>query len=107
HGPTWAAIEGLDEISKGQQLLWKKTLQRLFCLPSLTILLTARQEVAASDQWLQSLVMSVTSVSLNVLSVEQVKSAFQRVSLPVPATSSLLNVLRVPLFLEKYARIAS
>ncbi len=104
-GPTWLAIDGLDEASHPMREHWIRVLSTLVSLPNLTILVTIRREVFTVHEWLAEAVTLLPKVDLQPLSTQQVEQAFANVGLPVPNNAQLLAVLRNPFLLSLYADI--
>jgi hypothetical protein len=103
--PTWLSADGLDEVRRDRREEWSLLTRRLLCLPGLTSVLTARQEVVAAHPWLQEI--GLPERPLDRLTEAQVSEEFRCVSLPVPANRSLLDVLRTPLLFSLYARVVT
>lgn len=106
-GPTWLAIDGLDEIPSGLSQQWGQVLATLIAIPGLTILVTVRREVLATQDWLNTAVASLHRVDIEPLSIEQVEQAFSDVGLPVPKNRQLVRVLQNPFLLSLYADIVT
>ncbi|NLS98065.1 MAG: hypothetical protein GXX96_38535 [Planctomycetaceae bacterium] len=105
--PTWIAIDGLDEISRDDSRTWHEAIQKLLSIPNLAVLLTARQEVVTSQQWLQKITDIVPEVPLPPLTIEQVCGAFEEVGLAAPRSESLIQALRNTFLFSLYAGVAT
>jgi hypothetical protein len=106
-GPTWIAIDGLDEIPHNLGQQWIRVLSILTSLPNLTVLVTARREVLAVHEWLDDAVSPLHRVDMQLLSTTQVEQAFSKVGLPPPKNPQLVAVLRNPFLLSLYADIVA
>ncbi|WLD14362.1 hypothetical protein [Planctellipticum variicoloris] len=106
-GPTWIAIDGLDEIPHSLAQHWIRAIPILTSLPNLTVLVTARREVLAVHDWLNDAVSPLHKVDMQPLSTAQVKQAFSDVGLPAPNNPQLIAALRNPFLLSLYADIVA
>ncbi|ADB18094.1 hypothetical protein Psta_3431 [Pirellula staleyi DSM 6068] len=104
-GPTWLAIDGLDEIPSSLSQQWIRVLAALTDLPNLTVLVTVRREVLAIQEWLETAIAPLHKVDLELLSISQVEQSFSEVKLPVPKNPQLIDALRNLYLLSLYADI--
>ena len=101
---SWLVIDGLDQIVRPMQQAWRQTLSRLLQLPNLTVVMTARREVVAADDWMQALLSTLPAIALDELSDEQVIAEFGDVGLPAPRNRALLDCLRNAYLFSLYAQ---
>ena len=106
-GPTWLAIDGLDEVPGAVRKKWEQTLPDLMALPQLTLFLTVRREVLAVQTWLAAILTPLDKLEMSILSEEQVTRAFEDVGLRAPKNPELVRALRNPFVLSLYAGIVT
>ena len=106
-GPTWLAIDGLDEISNTLRTPWERSLIDLTALPDLTLFATVRREVLAAREWIADVAAPLARVDMFPLSAPQVKVAFTDAGLPEPSNVRLVEALRNPFLLSLYAGIVT
>lgn len=106
-GPTWLAIDGLDEISNTLRIPWERSLGELTALPALTLFATVRREVLAAREWIADVAAPLTRVEMLPLTATQVKAAFTHADLPEPSNARLVEALRNPFLLSLYADIVT
>jgi hypothetical protein len=96
NGPSWLAIDGLDEIPVNLLAQWERAMQALLALPNLVLVATVRREVLAVREQLTQMIASLLPVEIVPLSSGQVESAFSKVGLPVPSNRLLIRALHNP-----------
>lgn len=101
--PTWVAIDGLDQITDTNFLVWKQAFQRLHSIPQLTLFLSVRAEVVDNYAWMQQLAATLGEIALPPLSQSQIAVAFQEVGLPAPRNPSLISCLQNAFLFSVYA----
>ncbi|MEX2119726.1 MAG: hypothetical protein WD847_09035 [Pirellulales bacterium] len=106
-GPTWLALDGLDEVSHELRKDWERALGALTALPNLALLVTVRREVLAVREWLGNATSPLTRVDILPLEPRQVEAAFGEVGLPVPTNPRLVQVLQNPFLLSLYADVVT
>lgn len=106
-GPTWLAIDGLDEISHVLRTPWERALGELAALPNLTLFVTVRREVLAAREWLGNMAAPLARIEIQRLEPTQVKAAFAGVKLPEPTNVRLVEALQNPFLLSLYANIVT
>jgi hypothetical protein len=106
-GPTWLAIDGLDEISNTLRTPWERSLGELTALPALTLFATVRREVLAAREWIANVAAPLARVEMLPLTDAQVKAAFTDANLPEPSNARLVEALRNPFLLSLYADIVT
>lgn len=106
-GPTWIAIDGLDEVPSTLRTAWGRVVDALNSLPNVTLFVTVRREVLAVQNWLQDLLAPLQRVPMEPLTPGQVQKAFADVNLPVPQNEPLIRVLQNPFLLSLYADIVT
>jgi hypothetical protein len=92
-GPTWLAIDGLDEVPHGLRTDWERALGALTALPNLTLLVTVRREVLAVREWLINVTAPLARVEIYMEMLQQqapwwedrIIAALKRLSEPPPA----------------------
>lgn len=106
-GPTWLAIDGLDEIPHNLQTHWTRAISELASLPNLILFLTVRREVYAVHEWIARATTGFTTVELLPLQLAQVQAAFASAGLRVPSNPRLMAVLQNPFLLSLYADVVT
>lgn len=106
-GPTWIAIDGLDEVRHDLRDEWRTTLAAIESLDNVTLFVTVRREVLIVQDWLADTVVGLPRLEMDRLTAEQVKHAFTAVGLPAPVNRRLIEILRNPLLLSLYASFVS
>jgi hypothetical protein len=106
-GPTWLAIDGLDEISNTLRTPWERSLGELTALPDLTLFATVRREVLAAREWIANVAASLDRVEMLPLTAAQVRAAFTAAGMPEPSNVRLVEALRNPFLLSLYAEIVT
>jgi len=102
-GPTWIAIDGLDEVRNDLREDWIVTLAAIENLSNITVFVTVRREVLDVQEWLSDAIVGFPRVEMSLLTASQVQTAFFEAGLPAPANRQLIEVLRNPLLLSLYA----
>ncbi|MBI3866042.1 MAG: hypothetical protein HY290_29545 [Planctomycetia bacterium] len=106
-GPTWIAIDGLDEAPHEMRTQFLRVIGALVSLPNLTFLATVRREVFVVQEWLADAVLSLPRIEMRPLSTEQVERSFSDVGMPIPMNPQLISVLQNPFLLSLYANIVA
>tara|TARA_R110002049_G_scaffold309101_2_gene516890 strand:+ start:11644 stop:13752 length:2109 start_codon:yes stop_codon:yes gene_type:complete len=101
---SWIVIDGLDQISERNKQAWRQTMRWLTRIPGLALVVTARQEVVMSHEWMQELLTTLPQIAMEQLSSEQVLDEFARVDLPAPENEAMITCLRNPFLFSIYAR---
>jgi hypothetical protein len=106
-GPTWLALDGLDEVPHGLRPNWESALGAITSMPNLTLLVTVRREVLAAREWLANSTAMLPPVEIHSLEPTQVERAFSDAGLQVPTNPRLILALRNPFLLSLYADIVT
>jgi len=97
-------VDGLDQIPQSTVTSWRQTIHRLRLIPSVNLILTARQEVLVAHDWLNELVSTVGELRVAELQESEIATEFVRVGLPAPQNRQLVRALRNPFLFSIYAR---
>jgi hypothetical protein len=101
---TCVLIDGLDQISSPDVVVWRHTLSQLLTTPNVSVVITARKGVIAAYDWMQEMLSTLPEVALDELTDAQIAAEFADVGLPLPNGHSMRSCLRNAYLLNLYAK---